>query len=96
MGDLGPDDPRGAPHAKEATEAQLKARGVSGQCEACGATTWVVNEDRSWLVTLTPAGATTNEGVPVHTMVCQHCGYVRLFHSRILHDPAPFDAKADG
>lgn len=65
-------------------KAKLEAKGVAGQCEACGANSWAIGRDRSALVTLSPSGALTGQGLPVYTMICNTCGYVRMFHADLL------------
>jgi hypothetical protein len=67
----------------EGTKAKLDAKGVGGDCEACGRNSWSISDDRYALVLL-DGMALTDKALPLHIMVCDHCGFVRHFHADIL------------
>jgi hypothetical protein len=63
--------------------ASIKTRAKNLTCESCGAQDWRVQEGMQALVTATDAGFDLSSGVPVHTVICGNCGFLRLYSTQI-------------
>jgi hypothetical protein len=68
----------------EDPKAKLDAKDISGRCEACGETRWSISKDRFSLTKLDASNTLTSTGLPVHAVICDNCGFVRLFHADLL------------
>jgi predicted nucleic-acid-binding Zn-ribbon protein len=61
----------------------LKERGVRGACTSCGRTEWALIDVVTAPVSL-PAGAESNERVPVVVTACSNCGHVVLYSAVMI------------
>lgn len=69
-----------------ATEAELDSKGVilARACDACGRTAWSINPGTFVL----PGLDAQTDVLAVRTIVCGHCGNVRMFHASMLEAPS--------
>lgn len=67
--------------ATEAGHPHLKvdARNLRGECEACDGNNWAIPDDTYILAAVDANNRLTMSGMPLHVMVCEECGFVRLF-----------------
>jgi hypothetical protein len=68
----------------EHPKARLDAKDLRGECEACDSNNWAVTDDTYVLAGLDEGNRLTMSGLPVHAMVCQECGFVRLFAKPVI------------
>ena len=66
---------------KEKLLAELKLRGVKGDCELCGRNNWGVSEQAVALNLTDFSGALRipTPNVPCAALICNNCGNVRTF-----------------
>ena len=60
-------------------EASIARRARNAACESCGCEDWGIQEGRYALVAVSEHGLGTAGGVPVNVVICDRCGFVRLY-----------------
>lgn len=60
-------------------KASIDRRVRNVACESCGGERWGIQEGRYALVAVSKDGLNTGSGVPVNAVICQGCGFVRLY-----------------
>jgi len=75
-----------APITEEDFIAYLKAKGVKGECEACGSNSWSVSADNEMnytlglpMVSLVNIEELTRGGINMLATMCNNCSNTRLF-----------------
>jgi hypothetical protein len=68
----------------EHPQATVQAKNLHGECEACDGNSWAVTDDTYILSAVDEHSRLTMQGMPVHVMVCEECGFVRLFARTIV------------
>ncbi len=94
------DEKDGLPPAEaltvSATDLQrfIKAKGLDRTCSQCGEDGWMLplrdgfnDGDQSAPVQLAALpGIGNNRSIPVHTLLCKSCGYIKLVHAGTVLD----------
>lgn len=62
---------------------KVDAENLRGECEACDGNNWAIPDDTYILAAVDASNTLTMSGMPLNVMVCQECGFVRLFAKRI-------------
>jgi hypothetical protein len=65
-------------------QVTVEAKNLHGECEACDGNNWAVTGDTYMLSAVDERNRLTMTGMPVHVMVCEECGFVRLFARSIV------------
>ena len=68
---------------REHPKTTVETRTLHGECEACDGNSWAVTGDTYILSAVDQNNRLTMSGMPVYTMVCEECGFVRLFSKPI-------------
>ena len=66
----------------------IEANVRHSNCDACGTNAWTMYDDATFALTeaLPKPGAESARGIGVMAVVCNSCGYVRLFSSQAITD----------
>ena len=60
-------------------EASIASRARNAACESCGCEDWGIEEGRYALIAVSQHGLNAADGVPVNVVICDRCGFVRLY-----------------
>jgi hypothetical protein len=76
-----PDSPNLLPDemTPDALEASIARRARNAACESCGSEDWGIQEGQYALAAISERGLNTGGGVPVNVVICDRCGFVRLY-----------------
>jgi hypothetical protein len=68
----------------EDPKAKLDSKRLLTRCEACGLDVeWTTTREQYFLTTVVQPGQRRPIGMPLHPMICNNCGLVRLFHANL-------------
>jgi len=61
----------------------IKRRARDFTCTSCGAQDWAIQTGNQALVAASHEGVDLTSAVPVHTVICNKCGFIRLYSALI-------------
>lgn len=64
----------------------IKRRSKNNACESCGNTSWMIQDGEYALVEVV-GGNLAESGIPVSAVVCDQCGFTRLYSNLIGDNP---------